>query len=417
MHDTQQTREKFILICVSKPGDEDPDILLDELEELVETAGGTAVGRIIQNRESESVGSYIGKGKIEEALDYAKAMDADGVVCDDELSPAQMRALSDALSPLKVLDRTMVILDIFADHASSNEGKLEVELAILKYRAARLRSLAGSYDRQGYGVGQRGPGEKKLETDRRRIRERIAVLSGELKESARTREVTRSLRTRKNMPLVSIVGYTNAGKSTLLNALTGAGVLEEDKLFATLDTTVRSHIAPSGQEILFSDTVGFIRKLPHHLVDAFRSTLDEALGADIIIHVIDASDSDYKAKTDVVYETLDKLGAAGKPVIAVFNKTDLVPLVQINDPRARASVRISALKGEGLDRLVDAVEEILLDSQKFFEGVLPYDKGSDLAIIRTKGRLLTEEYIPEGVKISAYVPAAIYNTIKEFDKT
>ena len=414
MISNDQSPEKVILVCVSSAGSEDPDILLDELAELVETAGGQAVGRVIQNRENASPATYVGKGKIEEIESFAKELGASAVVCDDELSPSQMRNLSEALEPLRVLDRTTVILDIFADHASSNEGKLEVELAQLKYRAARIRSLAGNFDRQ-YGLGMRGPGEKKLETDRRLIRERIAVLSNELKNVSRTREVTRTLRSRKSLPLVSIVGYTNAGKSTLLNKLTGSEVLEEDKLFATLDTTIRSYISGTGQEILFSDTVGFIRKLPHHLVEAFKSTLDEAKYADIILQVADASDPEIRAKMRVVRETLGQLGLSDKPVITVFNKCDKLHLADLKDPDADASLMISAKTGEGLGKLTSEVERILSERRHCFNGIIPYTHGSLASDIRTRGRLLSEEYIPEGIKISALVPPELAGRLREFE--
>lgn len=416
MISNDQRPEKVILVCVATEGSEDPEILLDELAELVETAGGQEVGRVIQNRENASPATYVGKGKIEEIEAYAKAQGATGIVCDDELSPSQMRNLSEALEPLRVLDRTMVILDIFADHASSSEGKLEVELAQLKYRAARIRSLAGSFDRQ-YGMGMRGPGEKKLETDRRLIRERISVLTNELKNVSRTREVTRTLRSKKNLPLVSIVGYTNAGKSTLLNKLTGSEVLEEDKLFATLDTTVRSFVSETGQEILFSDTVGFIRKLPHHLVEAFRSTLDEARYADIILQVADASDPEIRAKMRVVRDTLAKLGISDKPVITVFNKCDKIHLVDLKDPEADASIMISARTGEGLDRLTEQVEKIIAEGRHSFDGIIPYSQGSLAAEIRTRGQLLSEEYVPEGIRISAYVPADLAGKLNKIINT
>ena len=414
MIDNNRNPEKVILVCVATEGSEDPEILLDELAELVETAGGQEVGRVIQNRENASPATYVGKGKLEEIGAYAKALGATGIVCDDELSPSQMRNLSEALEPLAVLDRTMVILDIFADHASSSEGKLEVELAQLRYRAARIRALAGSYDRQ-YGLGMRGPGEKKLETDRRLIKERISVLVNELKNVTRTREVTRTLRSRKSLPLVSIVGYTNAGKSTLLNKLTGSEVLEEDKLFATLDTTIRSYISGTGQEILFSDTVGFIRKLPHHLVEAFKSTLDEARYADIILQVVDASDPEIRAKMCVVRETLRQLGISDKPVITVFNKCDKLHLADLKDPEADASVMISAKTGEGLELLTAGIEKILSERRHCFNGVIPYTHGSLVSDIRTRGMLLSEEYLPEGTLISAYVPAELAGKLKEFE--
>ena len=261
----------------------------------------------------------------------------------------------------------------------------------------------------------RGPGEKKLETDRRLIRDRISVLTSELKNVSRTRDVTRAQRSRKNLPLVSIVGYTNAGKSTLLNKLTGSEVLEEDKLFATLDTTVRNFVSQTGQEILFSDTVGFIRKLPHHLVEAFRSTLDEARYADIILQVADASDPEIRAKMRVVRDTLEKLGISDKPVITVFNKCDKIHLVDLKDPEADASIMISAKTGEGLELLTEQVEKILSERRHCFNGIIPYTAGSLASDIRTRGQLLSEEYVPEGIKISAFVPPELAGRLKEFE--
>lgn len=411
MHDNYEQKEKLILVAVSL-SDEDTTLrLLDELEELVDTAGAEVVGRIVQNRESISSATYVGKGKIDEIADMIAETGATGIVCDDELSPAQLRNLDEALS-VKITDRTMLILDIFARHASSNEGKLQVELAQLQYRSARLIGLNGTLDRVGYGIGMRGPGEKKLEIDRRLIRDRISMLKEQLRDVDKTREVTRSLRKKKNLPLASIVGYTNAGKSTLLNKLTDAGVLEQDMLFATLDTTVRSMVTDNGQEILLSDTVGFIRKLPHHLVDAFRSTLEEACFADIILHVIDASDPEADTKMRVVYETLSKLGIKDKPVIAIFNKQDkLEGGESVKDLTAECCVRISAKTGEGLEELVTQIERILNSRRRYYEGVIPYSEASLVAAIRTKGQLLSEEYTPDGIAVKAYLTSELSGRI------
>lgn len=411
MHDNYEQKEKLILVAVSL-SDEDTTLrLLDELEELVDTAGAEVVGRIVQNRESISSATYVGKGKIDEIADMIAETGATGIVCDDELSPAQLRNLDEALS-VKITDRTMLILDIFARHASSNEGKLQVELAQLQYRSARLIGLNGTLDRVGYGIGMRGPGEKKLEIDRRLIRDRISMLKEQLRDVDKTREVTRSLRKKKNLPLASIVGYTNAGKSTLLNKLTDAGVLEQDMLFATLDTTVRSMVTDNGQEILLSDTVGFIRKLPHHLVDAFRSTLEEACFADIILHVIDASNPEADTKMRVVYETLSKLGIKDKPVIAIFNKQDkLEGGESVKDLTAECCVRISAKTGEGLEELVTQIERILNSRRRYYEGVIPYSEASLVAAIRTKGQLLSEEYTPDGIAVKAYLTSELSGRI------
>ena len=309
MVETKQTEERVILVAVRQSDDDNTDRSLDELEELASTAGAVTVTRIIQNREAIHPGTYVGKGKIEEIRDAIYMYDATGIICDDELSPAQMANLEEALE-VKIMDRTLVILDIFAARANTGEGKIQVELAQLKYRATRLVGLRSSLSRLGGGIGTRGPGETKLEMDRRLIHQRIAQLKRELADVITHRELTRNQRKRAGVPVIAIVGYTNAGKSTLLNTLTGADVLEEDKLFATLDPTTRSLTLESGQEVLLTDTVGFISKLPHQLVDAFKSTLEEAVYADMLIHVVDASNPDMDAQMYTVYDTLDKLGAS-----------------------------------------------------------------------------------------------------------
>ena len=409
--ETGHEQEKIVLVAVSLDNDDMTDRSLDELAELVDTAGGETVGRIIQNREAFSAATYIGKGKIEEVKDMIAETGATGIVCDDELSPAQMSNLEEALDT-KVMDRTMLILDIFAKHASSNEGKLQVELAQLKYRSSRLIGLRSSMSRVSYGIGMRGPGEKKLEVDRRLIRNRISQLKAELEEVDRTRDVTRALRSRNSVPVVAIVGYTNAGKSTMLNYLTGAGILEADMLFATLDPTTRNMKLESGQEILLTDTVGFIRKLPHHLIDAFRSTLEEAKYADVILHVIDASDSEADEKMHVVYKTLEKLGVKDKPVVAVFNKQDkLLSPESVKDLRADRSVRISAKTGAGVDKLLDAVEELLREKKSYFEGTVPYTDAGLLQQVRKSGQLIAEEYREDGIFVKAYVPADVYGRL------
>ncbi len=411
IYETGHAQEKVVLVAVSLDNDDMTDRSLDELEELVRTAGGEAAGRIIQNREAFSAATYIGKGKIEEVKDMIAETGATGIVCDDELSPAQMSNLEDALDT-KVMDRTMLILDIFAKHASSNEGKLQVELAQLKYRSSKLVGSRSAMSRVTYGIGMRGPGEKKLEVDRRLIRNRISLLKAELEEVDRTRDVTRALRSRNAVPVIAIVGYTNAGKSTLLNYLTDAGILEADMLFATLDPTTRNMKLECGQEILLTDTVGFIRKLPHHLIDAFRSTLEEAKYADVILHVIDASDSEADEKMHVVYKTLEKLGVKDKPVVAVFNKQDkLISPESVKDLRADRSVRISAKTGAGVDKLLEAVEELLKEKKKYFEGTVPYTAAGLLQQVRKAGQLVEEEYREDGIFIKAYVPADVYGRL------
>ena len=338
--------------------------------------------------------------------------EATGIICDDELSPAQLGNLQDALDT-KVMDRTLIILDIFAERASTSEGKIQVELAQLKYRQSRLVGLGKSLSRLGGGIGTRGPGEKKLEMDRRLIKGRIAQLNRELKEVKRHREVTREQRNRNHLPVVAIVGYTNAGKSTLLNKLTGASVLEEDKLFATLDPTTRGLKLQSKQEILLTDTVGFIRKLPHHLIEAFKSTLEEAKYADIILHVVDASNPQLDEQMHIVYETLRQLEVVNKPIITAFNKQDKADSEMIiRDFKADYIVKISAKTGEGLENLLDTVEEVLRQQKVMVESVYPYAEAGKIQLIRKYGELLTEEYREEGIFVKAYVPVEIYGKIQ-----
>lgn len=413
IYETKEKEERVILVAAALDSDNWVDKSLDELEELVTTAGAETVGRIVQNRESFSGATYIGKGKIDEVAELIEQTGATGIICDDELSPAQMKNLEEALDT-KVMDRTMLILDIFAKHASSNEGKLQVELAQLKYRATRLIGSHGTMAKMNMGIGMRGPGEKKLEVDRRLIKSRIGELKSELENVDRTRDVTRALRSKNGVPVVSIVGYTNAGKSTLLNYLTDAGILEADMLFATLDPTTRNLKLASGQEILLTDTVGFIRKLPHHLIDAFRSTLEEAKYADVILHVIDASDPESDVKMHVVYETLKKLGIKDKPVIAVFNKQDLVPEGEFaKDLTADRTVRISARTGEGVDSLLTCIEDILREQKCFFSGTIGYTDAGIIQQIRKSGQLIKEEYREDGIFVEAYVTKDVFGRLNK----
>ena len=333
---------------------------------------------------------------------------ATGIVCDDELSPVQMRNLNEALDT-KVMDRTLIILDIFAGRASTSEGKIQVELAQLKYRQSQLTGCGTALSRLGGGIGTRGPGEKKLELDRRLIKNRISQLNHELKDVLRHRELTREHRKHNNIPVVAIVGYTNAGKSTLLNTLTNANVLQEDQLFATLDPTTRNLKLPSRQEILLTDTVGFIRKLPHHLIQAFKSTLEEAKYADVILHVVDASNPQRDEQMHVVYETLRRLEVMNKPVITVFNKMDrLGEQILIRDFQADKIVQISARTKEGLDDLLAAIEDILREQKIYIERVYSYQESGKIQIIRKYGELLSEEYKEDGIHVKAYVPKEIY---------
>lgn len=401
------TQDRVILVAVQASAGENAEESLDELEELVQTAGGCSVGRIIQNREAIHPGTYVGKGKIEEIRGLLLMTDANGIVCDDELSPAQMNNLERELE-CKVMDRTLLILDIFAGRAVTSEGKIQVELAQLRYRAARLVGLRESLSRLGGGIGTRGPGEKKLETDRRLIRTRISALKADLVQVERHREVLRSGRSRNQLKTAAIVGYTNAGKSTLLNTLTGAEVLSEDKLFATLDPTTRMLELEDHQQLFLTDTVGFIRKLPHHLVEAFKSTLEEACYADYILHVVDASNPQAEMQMHVVYDTLRELGADKKPVITLFNKQDVPEAADLRDLRADHTLRISAKTGEGLPELKALLARLLSDGMVYIERLFSYDQAGCIQMIRKYGRLIQEDYTESGIAVKARVPREIY---------
>ena len=408
-YDMKELEERVILVGVQESFSEDVEESLDELAELCETAGALVVGRVIQNREKIHPGTYVGKGKIEEIALLMEELGATGIVCDDELSPAQLNNLEKELD-CKVMDRTLIILDIFAARANTSEGNIQVELAQLRYRAARLVGLRNSLSRLGGGIGTRGPGEKKLEMDRRLIHARISQLKAELAQVQKHRELIRSKRKKDQMVVAAIVGYTNAGKSTLLNTLTDAGVLEEDKLFATLDPTTRLLELPGGQNILLTDTVGFIRKLPHHLIEAFKSTLEEAKYADIILHVVDASNPQMDVHMHVVYDTLNQLEVGDKPVITLFNKIDRMETGDggMKDFRAEKTLKISAKKEIGLDEVKEALEDILRQSKVLIERVFEYSRAGDIAVIRKYGQLLEEEYRADGIFVRAYVPKDVY---------
>ena len=410
LFDMKELEERVILVAVSISDEDDTEASLDELEELADTAGATAIGRLVQNREKIHPGTYLGSGKIGELREMVWEMGATGVICDDELSPAQLRNLESALDT-KVMDRTMVILDIFAAHATTSEGKIQVELAQLRYRAARLVGLRSSLSRLGGGIGTRGPGEKKLETDRRLIRTRISALKAELAQVEKHRKLIRGKRSRGNLKTAAIVGYTNAGKSTLLNTLTGAGILAEDKLFATLDPTTRVLELKDGQQILLTDTVGFIRKLPHHLVEAFKSTLEEAKYADYIIHVVDASNPQAELQMFTVYETLRELGATGKKIVTLLNKQDQVTGSGIRDLKADYTVKCSARTGEGLDEFKDVLAKLLAEDQIYLEELYPYSEAGKIQKIREFGSLLSEEYREDGIFVKARVPAEIFVSV------
>lgn len=406
MIEIRNETERVILVGVSTSDQDDTYRSLEELSELADTAGAETVGTVVQSREQIHPGTYIGKGKIEEIKDLLWELEATGIICDDELSPVQMKNLQDELDT-KVMDRTLVILDIFAARASTREGKIQVELAQLKYRQSRLTGFGKAMSRLGGGIGTRGPGEKKLEMDRRLIKSRIAQLNRELRDVRRHREITRGARSKKSVPVAAIVGYTNAGKSTLLNTLTGAGILAEDKLFATLDPTTRGVKLPGGQEVLLTDTVGFIRKLPHHLIEAFRSTLEEAKYADVILHVADASNPQMDEQIYTVYETLRSLEVVDKPVITVFNKQDKIEEEKvIRDFHADCTVKLSAKTGEGTSELLKTIEAVLREQKVLIEELYPYQEAGKLQMIRKYGELLQEDYREDGIFVRAYVPAS-----------
>ena len=400
----KEEAEQVIMVGVSVEDGDDAMDSLGELEELLRTAGAEVAGTVLQNREMIHPGTYVGKGKVEEIRRMLAATGADGIVCDDELTSVQYRNLEDLLG-VKVMDRTMVILDIFARHAKSSEGKIQVELAQLRYGLSRLTGKGQALSRQGGGIGTRGPGEKKLEVDRRRMKSRISQLKKELRDMVEHRELTRKQRGKKELPVAAIVGYTNAGKSTLLNALTDAGILAQDQLFATLDTTTRLLELPGKQQMLLTDTVGFIRKLPHHLVEAFRSTLEEAKYADYILHVVDASSPQMEKQMYIAYQTLDMLGVRDKKIVTLFNKMDLLEEGEIlRDFRADQTICISAKTGQGLEDVRMALARLLREDKVLVEETFGYDRMQQLAVIRARGEILREEYTPDGVFVKALVP-------------
>lgn len=411
MYEMEQIEETVILAGIDTGDGEAAERSLDELEELAKTAGAKVAGRLIQAREAAHPATYVGRGKLMELKELIWETDATGIICDDELTSAQLGNLEAELS-CKVIDRTLLILDIFAARAASGEGKIQVELAQLRYRASRLTGLGRSLSRLGGGIGTRGPGEKKLEMDRRLIRERISRLKRELKDVEKHRELIRTQRKQSGLKVAALVGYTSAGKSSIENALTDAGILEDAMLFSTLDTTTRSLMLDNTQEILLTDTVGFIRKLPHHLVEAFKSTLEEAKYADIIIHVADASNPQMDGQMHVVYETLRQLGAEGKPVVTLFNKQDLLenPMRQ-KDFRADYSIPASAKTGQGLEELKKALLEIIRRDQIYIERLYDFSEAGKIQIIRSRGQLVSEEYVPEGIAVKAYVPKDIYGSV------
>ena len=408
MIENEFAKEKVILVGVSRDDDTDIDKSLDELAELIKTADGEVVGRITQNLDNFNNKTYVGSGKLDEIRDMISYLDADAICTDDELSPVQMRNLSDYLN-VKVMDRTMVILDIFAARASTREGKVQVELAQMQYRAAKLIGLGKQMSRTGGGIGTRGPGEKKLEIDRRRIHDRISVLKKEILEITKHRDTARKSRERNSMKVAAIVGYTNAGKSTLLNTLTGADILSEDMLFATLDPTTRVLKLENDKEILLTDTVGFISKLPHNLIDAFRSTLEEAVYSDIIIHVVDASDPEYDMKMKVVYDTLASLKVTNKPIVTLFNKCDMLSWDEVTgyrdvlvDNRADKYMRISAKKGEGLLALKEYLSEFLRGGKELSTMVLSMAEAGKVYELKKRYEVVNVDYKEDGIYVEGY---------------
>lgn len=415
-YDTEEQKERVLLVGVQLDNQEDMESSLEELKALAKTAGAETVGKVIQPRDAYHPATYIGKGKLEEVRSLIEETGATGIICDDELSPAQLRNLEDALGT-KVMDRTMVILDIFASRATTSEGKIQVEVAQLKYCSTRLTGLGTTLSRLGGGIGTRGPGEKKLETDRRIIRDRISRLSKDLEEIKNHREVARQNRSRTAVPVAAIVGYTNAGKSTLLNYMTDAGILSEDKLFATLDPTTRAMNLPNGEKILLTDTVGFIRKLPHNLIEAFKSTLEEAKYADIIVHVVDASSPDRDIQMDVVYKTLKELEVGDKPVVTLFNKCDkfenaYTEAPVLRDFKADETAYISARTGSGIADFEAILEKIIRESRVHLVQTFAYADAGKIQQIRAQGQLIKEEYTENGIEVEAYVPKALYQKLQ-----
>lgn len=406
----EKTIEKAILVSADI-GEYDCDVSVDELSELAKTAGAEEIARVIQKREAYDSATVIGEGKLTEVKELCQKLGATLLIFDCELTASQIRNIEDE-TDVRVIDRTMLILDIFAGRAVSREGKLQVELAQLRYRLPRLMGLGTSLSRLGGGIGTRGPGETQLETDRRHIRRRIDKLAAELKELEERRGYSRERRRKDNVQVGAIVGYTNAGKSTLLNLLTGADVLAEDKLFATLDPTSRSIELPDGRSLLLVDTVGLIRRLPHHLVEAFKSTLEEAACADIIIHVCDISDPDAAEKADVTLKTLAELGAAEIPVVTVLNKCDKI---SENIPADDKTAKISALRNEGIDELLEKIAKNLPQTSRRMKLLLPYDKAGYTAQIRENGKVFAEEYTENGISVDALVDVMLIKQMSEYE--
>ena len=411
MFDNTIKKDRVLLAAVDT-GSYDVELSLDELEELTETAGGEVIARVTQKRPSFDSGTCIGSGRLEEMAEICRNENIDRIVFDCELTATQIRNIEDVCGVFTI-DRTMLILDIFAQRATTREGRLQVEIAQNKYRLPRLAGMGTNMSRLGGGIGTRGPGESKLETDKRHIRTRIAALSDELKEIEKRRGLMRKRRKKDGVLTAAIVGYTNVGKSTLLNYLTEAGVLAENKLFATLETTSRAIELPDGRSVTLIDTVGLIRRLPHQLVEAFKSTLEEAASADVIIHVCDASADDCEEQAKVTLELLKELGCEGIPEVTVFNKCDKVPYINELDTSGEA-VKISAKNGTGIDSLLAAIQKALPENSVRCRFLLPFDKAGLVNTIRQEGRIFSEDYTADGIALDALVDIKVYHLVESY---
>lgn len=405
-------RERALLVAIDT-GDFDVEVSLDELEELADTAGADTLGRMVQKRDSPDKATCIGSGRLEELSQLAEANEADLIIFDGELTATQQRNLEDAL-PCRVVDRTMLILDIFAARARSAEGRLQVELAQLQYLLPRLAGQGTALSRLGGGIGTRGPGETKLESDRRHIRRRIQALRRQLETVEQQRVLRRERRRKDSVQTVAIVGYTNAGKSTLMNRLTAAGVLAEDKLFATLDTTARALKLPDGRTVLLIDTVGLVRRLPHHLVDAFRSTLEEAAEADVILNLCDISSPEAAEHLTVTRELLQQLGCGDRPVLTVFNKCDRPAALPALEPDGSEPLCISAKTGAGIDRLLERVVEALPPDRRRVQLLFPFDKGALAGLCRREGAVESEEYTEAGLTMTVTLSLRILEQVRPY---
>ncbi|WP_415934140.1 GTPase HflX [Ruminococcus champanellensis] len=413
MIETEAKRPRVLLAAVDT-GEYDAEQSLDELEELADTAGADTAARIVQKRPAFDSATCIGPGRLEEMAQLCQSGDIDQIIFDHELTATQIRNIEDACG-VHTIDRTMLILDIFAQRATTHEGRLQVELAQQRYRLPRLAGMGIQLSRLGGGIGTRGPGETKLETDKRHIRTRISNLSAELKEIEKRRTYARSRRKKDGVLVCAIVGYTNVGKSTLLNLLTDAGVLAENKLFATLETTSRAIELPDGRSLMLVDTVGLIRRLPHHLVEAFKSTLEEAANADVILHICDASAENCEEQAQVTLDLLSELGCDGIPVVTVFNKCDLLPEELAFAPETRNAVLISAKENRGMDQLLAALAKALPDPARRMRLLLPFSQGGLLNEIRSSGKLFSEEYTPEGVLVDAMVDVRLQKAAAPYE--